>query len=237
MVANPMSDQAQTVTPGPEERSVRSADGQVLWPPHDWVLVPPGDAALTRRIKAAGPSWTVVQKKGRKVFSHGVWAPGGVVEAARRELAAERTSPQYARKRAADAQRRQREQAEYVAEFEQAVLSFLAFDPRHGDLGVRLARAVAEHATPVGSGTVARTRRIPLSRRAEAAVLAWMRHQTTAYDHMSIPRVKGRRRQVRRLLAERSRALLEAYRQGKVVDEVHCPLQQALTRPAAEGGC
>lgn len=50
------------------------------------------------------------------------------------------------------------------------------------------------HATPVGSGTVARTSRIPIERRAEAAVIAWLRHQTTAYDDMKIPRVKGRRR-------------------------------------------
>ena len=38
----------------------------------------------------------------------------------------------------------------------------------------------------MGSGTVARTKRCPLSE-AEAAVIAWMRHQTTAYDSMVIP--------------------------------------------------
>ena len=70
--------------------------------------------------------------------------------------------------------------------------------------------AVADHATPVGSGTVARTKRIPVERRAEAAVIAWMRHQTTAYDSMPIPRVKGKRREVRRLLAQRSKELLDA---------------------------
>jgi len=50
------------------------------------------------------------------------------------------------------------------------------------NLAIRLARAVADHATPVGSGTVARTKRIPVEERAEAAVIAWMRHQTTGYD-------------------------------------------------------
>jgi hypothetical protein len=54
-----------------------------------------------------------------------------------------------------------------------------------------LAQAVTDHATPVGSGTVARTKRIPVEQRAEAAVIAWMRHQTTGYDGMVIPRVKG----------------------------------------------
>jgi hypothetical protein len=69
--------------------------------------------------------------------------------------------------------------------------------------------------------------------RAEAAVIAWMRHQTTAYDHMTIERVKGRRREVRRMLAERSRALLDAYRAGREVDPAGCPLQRALGRPVA----
>jgi hypothetical protein len=46
---------------------------------------------------------------------------------------------------------------------------------------------VTTHAAPVGSGTVARTERIPIERRAEAAVIAWMRHQTTAYDNLALP--------------------------------------------------
>ena len=57
-----------------------------------------------------------------------------------------------------------------------------------------------------------------LLKRAEAAVIAWMRHQTTAYDQMAIPRLKGKRREVRRLLARQSQLLLDAYRRGKLVD-------------------
>jgi hypothetical protein len=60
-----------------------------------------------------------------------------------------------------------------------------------------------------------------------------MRHRTTAYDHMVIPRIKGKRREVRRMLAERSRALLDAYRAGRAVDPAACPLQRALSRPVA----
>jgi hypothetical protein len=90
-----------------------------------------------------------------------------------------------------------------------------------------MARRITDHATPIGSGTVARTERIPLPRRAEAAVIAWMRHQTTAYDHMSVARVKGARRELRRELAQRSRALLEAYRRGQDTPP-GCPLRQAL---------
>ena len=77
-----------------------------------------------------------------------------------------------------------------------------------------------------------RPRRIPVGRRAEAAVIAWMRHQTTGYDGMMIPRVKGKRREVRRMLAQRSQELLARYRRGGPVPE-GCPLKKALTNPPA----
>jgi hypothetical protein len=218
------------VAPGPDPGSVRTAAGAIVRPPADWVLLPPGDAALTRRVKAAGPTWTVQEQVGRKTFSRGVWAPQATVDQVRAELAAERATPQYQRQKAAGVRRRQLQQAGYVEEFRAAVLSFLAFDARHADLADRLAQAVTAHATPVGSGTVARTQRISVERRAEAAVVAWLRHQTTAYDGMTIPRVKGKRREVRRLLAEQSRRLLEAYRRGDAVDAAGCPLQAGLAR-------
>jgi len=41
----------------------------MLQVPDAWELLPPGDAALTRRAKAGGPSWTVQEKKGRRTFS------------------------------------------------------------------------------------------------------------------------------------------------------------------------
>ena len=231
-----MPEQTRIVSPGPQEGSVRTTAGEILQPPFDWILLPPGDPGLTRRVKAAGPTWTVQEKRGRKTFSRGVWAARLVVERIRAELAAERAQPSYAKKQLAAAQRRTREQHAYVENFEEAVLNFLAFAPQHGELAGRLAQAVTIHATPVGSGTVARTRRIPLEQRAEAAVIAWMRHQTTAYDGMVIPRVKGKRREVRRLLAQRSKRLLEAYRTGANIDGLTCPLQQALWKGANASG-
>ena len=74
---------------------------------------------------------------------------------------------------------------------------------------------------------MARTERIPIEERAEAAVIAWMRHRTTGYDGMAIPRVKGKRREVRRMLARRSQELLGRYRRGEPIDE-GCPLKVAL---------
>jgi hypothetical protein len=220
-----MSD--RTFAPGPTPSTVRASDGKVLKAPEGWVLLPPGDAALTRRVKAAGEYWVVQEKRGRKVFSRGVWAPAATIDRIRAGLAAERSTEGYAKKKEADARRREKAQAEYVEDFHGAVVTFLAFHPSHADLAARLARAVTEHATPVGSGTVARTKRIPVERRAEAAVIAWLRHQTTGYDGLVIPRVKGKRREVRRMLAQRSKELLARYRRGEPVPE-GCPLRQAL---------
>lgn len=205
-----------TFTTGPSANTVRAADGNVLNVPVGWVLLPPGDAALTRRVKAAGDHWVVQEKKGRKVFSRGVWAPAATIERIQTELEAERSIESFARRREADAQRREKAQEVYVEGFTETVVSFLAFHPNHADLAQRLATVVADHATPVGSGTVAQTKRIPVEQRAEAAVIAWMRHQTTAYDSMPIPRVKGKRREVRRMMAQRSKELLARYRQGEV---------------------
>lgn len=53
-----------TFTPGPTPKTVKAADGKVLTVPDGWVLLPPGDAALTRRVKAAGEHWVVQEKKG-----------------------------------------------------------------------------------------------------------------------------------------------------------------------------
>jgi len=224
---------SESFSPGPTPNSVRSADGKILIVPEGWVLLPPGDAALTRRVKVAGAHWVVAEKKGRKVFSRGVWAAAGTIEEIRLSLVAERSTESFAKKKEADARRRVQAQAEYVEDFHQAVVEFLAFHPSHAELAGKLARAVSDHATPVGSGTVARTKRIPVEQRAEAAVIAWMRHQTTAYDSMTIPRVKGKRREVRRLLAARSKELLSHYRRDEGINTA-CPLVVALNRLTAQ---
>ena len=147
----------------------------------------------------------------------------------RKEFSAERATSGYAKRRAADAKRREKRQAEYVEEFHEAVVAFLNFHDCYKTIVLQLAEAVTLHATPVGSGTVARTQRIPVNRRAESAVIAWLRHQTTAYDHMRIPRVKGKRREVRRMFAEESRQLLDKYRKGESVG-IDGPLWEALNR-------
>ena len=225
----PIGMNGSLVSPGPSPNTVRSNDGRTLAVPDGWILLLPGDAALTRRVKAAGDHWVVQEKKGRKVFSRGVWGPSATVERIREELAAERSTDGYARRQESNARRREKVQGEYVEDFFGAVVSFLAFHPDHTLLAEQLAKAVTDHATPVGSGTVARTRRIPIEQRAEAAVIAWMRHQTTGYDDMQIARIRGERREIRRMLARRSHELLNCYRRGTAVPQ-RCPLQAALQK-------
>ncbi len=215
-----------TFAPGPQPRTVRAADGTVRKIPDGWEFLLPGDAALTRRVKASGEFWVIQEKRGRKIFSRGVWTSANI-ERIRADLEAERGTEQFAKQKAAAARRRDKVQTEYVEDFHGAVVTFLAFHPAHADLAQRLARAVTDHATPVGSGTVARTKRIPVEERAEAAVIAWMRHQTTGYDNLVIPREKGKRREIRRMLARRSQQLLEQYRRGETAGE-NCPLRKAL---------
>jgi hypothetical protein len=227
--ARKATEPSRIVSPTTDPGCVRTEDGSVLTPPVGWELLPPGDAGLTRRVKAAGPTWTVIERRGRKKFSHGVWAPAAHIASARAALEMKRAAPAYARRRAADVRRRTAAQEVYVEDFAAAVRNFLAFAPMYADGARRLADAVTAHATPVGSGTVARTKRIPVERRAEAAVIAWMRHQTTAYDHKPIARIRGRRREVRRELAEISRAVLNAHRVDRPHSVETCPLCTALT--------
>jgi len=225
-----MTIESRVVAPGPNDTTVRTDDGKVVPVPSGWELLPPGDAGLTRRVKAAGPTWTVQEKKGRRTFSKGVWASKNSIAEIRLALEQERSTETYAKRKIADANRREKKQTEYVDDFATVVIHFLNFDSRYDAVAKRLAAAVTLHATPVGSGTVARTERIPIERRAEAAVIAWMRHQTTAYDNLKIPRVKGERREVRRMLADQSRQLLEDYRRGRTVNPALCPLQKSLTQ-------
>ena len=60
--------------PGPKPGTVRLSDGLVLRVPEDWVLLAPGDAALTRRVKGAGDHWVVQEKKGGGLSAGGLGA-------------------------------------------------------------------------------------------------------------------------------------------------------------------
>lgn len=208
---------------------LRDENGEKVSPPAGWVFLAAGDAGLTRKVTVQGVFWRVQDQIGRRVISKGIWAPGETIALARQEVEAVRSTAVYQKKLASDRQRRNKRQAEYEKEFCLEVRTFLAFASRYQELEKEMAEAITVHAVPVGSGTVARTAMIPVEERAAKAVIAWMRHQTTAYESMRIPRIKGRRREVRRMLAGRSVELLKAYREGAETSPV-CPLRQALEK-------
>lgn len=223
-----MPTKTREVRPSPKPRQVLTLDGILLTVPKSWSLLPPGDAALSRRIKKDSPTWTVKEQKGRRLFSKGIWAPSDRIEALRAELVVEREDPAYQKKLDSSRARRAKAQTEYAADFTDEIYQALAFHASYRSLADDLAKAIAAHAVPVGSGTVARTKRIPIEERAQAAIIAWMRHQTTDYDTMSIPLVKGKRREIRRKLAARSRKLLARYQTGEVIASKDCLLRKAL---------
>ncbi|MGD9947909.1 MAG: DUF2293 domain-containing protein [Desulfobulbus sp.] len=204
-------------------------EGKEVAIPEGWAFLPAGDAGLTRKVTAKTSFWRVQAQMGRRIISKGIWAPESIIREARAEVEAQRGSQEYQKRLAGDRRRREAKQQVYEGEFFEAVRAFLNFAPCYHDQERAMAEAITRHAAPVGSGTVARTTRIPLEERAARAVIAWMRHQTTAYDSMNIARIKGERRRVRRLLAERSVELLAGYRQGS---EIHadCPLNKALKK-------
>lgn len=202
--------------------------GIVHFPPVNWEFLPAGDAGTTRKVTAAGVCWRVQVKMGRRTISKGLWAPKETIDAAKNAMQATRQTDSYKKKLEASRNRRQQQQQIYVADFYESVKQFLNFHPCYQAEAEKMAQLICTHATPVGSGTVARTTRIPIEDRAAKAVIAWMRHQTTAYDDMEIARIKGERRRIRRLLAERSVKLLDAYRKGEPVPAL-CPLKKVLS--------
>jgi hypothetical protein len=203
-------------------------DGKVLIVPADWSFLAAGDAGVTRKVTAQGEYWRVEYRKGRRTFSAGIWAPTNTILQAQQEVQQVRATDQYRKKQNYATERREKLQAAYETEFCKTVEDFLAFHPTYKNLEKKLAQAVTAHAIPVGSGTVARTQTIPVEERAARAVIAWMRHQTTAYDNLKIARVKGERRAVRRMLAQQSVELLASYREGLKISD-NCPLLKALS--------
>lgn len=213
--------------------SVRDKNGNVLNIPEGWAFLAAGDPGITRKVTASGICWRVQIRKGRRDISTGVWAPLQKIESARIETENIRSTDSYKKSLESLKLRRDKKQDEYSSEFADAVKEFLSFADCYKEYESKMADAVTEHAIPVGSGTVARTTMIPLEERAAKAVVAWMRHNTTGYETMKIPLIKGKRREVRRLLAEISMQLLMQYRSGFKINS-SCPLKLVLDKITIE---
>jgi len=223
-----MESEKRIVNPG-NQGDLIGEKGEILLPPASWSFLPTGDTGITRKVTSKGEFWRVEVKKGRRIISLGIWAPKTTIDQAKEEVEKIRLTEDYKKKRITDVKRRESKQIAYDAEFCKAVETYLGFDAIYKAIEKKLARAVTVHAIPVGSGTVARTQMISIEERARHAVIAWMRHQTTAYENVKIARIKGERRAVRRELAEQSVALLSNYRQGRITSD-DCPLKKAMCK-------
>jgi hypothetical protein len=210
------------------DSSLKDKTGKVYSVPTSWENLPAGNASVTRKVKSLGPTWTVQEKKGRKAFSHGVWAAKEQIEEAITLVEAQLADPKHQKKLAQVKVRREEKETVFGEDFQQAIIQYLNFDQKHHLLVEQLSKRVKEHAVPVGSGTVARSSSVTLDDKAALAVMAWMRHQTSAYDSTSVPRVKGARRELRRQIAQRSERILAKYRSADDVDFKVCPLYKAL---------
>jgi len=227
MSMNPLK---RIVKPGAEGKLI-GEQGEALIPPSGWSFLPAGDAGITRKVTSNGYYWRVEIKKGRRTMALGTWAPKETIDNAIKEVEQIRLTLQYKKKQAYAAGYREKQQGRYQEEFHQAIKDFLNFHSLYKEMEHQLAVAVTAHAIPVGSGTVARTQMIPIEKRAQLAVIAWMRHQTTGYDNLQIARGKGERRAIRRTLSQQSEALLMCYRKGMTIT-TSCPLKRALDQMA-----
>ena len=210
------------------DHRLQDKTGKVFIVPTGWENLPAGDASITRKLKSLGPTWTVQEKKGRKSFSHGVWAAKEQIEEAITLVEAQRADPKHQKKLAQVRVRREEKEMVFGEDFQQQIIKFLNFDQKYHLLVEQLSKLVKEHAVPVGSGTVARSSSVTLEDKAALAVMAWMRHKTSAYDSTPVPRVKGARRELRRKIARQSERILAKYRSGEDVDLGGCPLYKAL---------
>ena len=148
--------------------------------PEGWESLPPGDAFVTRQVKLMGPHW--VAKKRAKGYTQtlGIWAPKENIEAAKK--LAEETTAQREAKRVVSRKQREKQEAKYRERFAEAVYEHLDFSRRYQKLAHDIAKAVAEHATEVGSERVGRTRKLTLEEKAVLAARAHIRHNYTKYE-------------------------------------------------------
>jgi len=143
-------------------------------------FLPPGDAFVTRQVKAAGPHWVLCKRRKGYTAVLGVLAPKEAI--ARAETVAAETSTERTAERKRARKARERREQVYREEFHRAAVRFLDFVPEHQALAEEIPRGAAGMATQVGSGRVGRTRLLGLEERVERAVRAFIRHHRTSYE-------------------------------------------------------
>ena len=125
-----MPSQTRTFLITPSDDRLKDKTGKVFNIPTDWVNLPAGDASITRKLKSLGPTWSVQEKKGRKTFSHGVWAAKEQIQQAKALVEAQRADPKHQKKLAQAKVRREAKEEVFADDFQQAIISFLNFDQK-----------------------------------------------------------------------------------------------------------
>ena len=147
--------------------------------PDGWVFVPTGEPFITREVKK-GPHWILLKRRARYTATLGVLCPQESLASAQRR--SEETAETRSHRRRLAHEAMQRAEDRYRVELESAIVKFLAFLPEHDSLAQEVARGSQTQATPVGSGRVGRASRLSLTRRAELAARAYIRHRHTNYE-------------------------------------------------------
>ncbi|MCJ8273766.1 MAG: DUF2293 domain-containing protein, partial [Psychrosphaera sp.] len=106
------------------DRSLKDKAGKIFSVPAGWENLPAGDASVTRKLKSLTPTWTVQEKKGRKSFSHGVWAAKEHIEAAKALVEAQRADPKHQKKLTQAKARREEKEGLFGEDFQQAIIQF-----------------------------------------------------------------------------------------------------------------
>lgn len=173
------------------------------------VYLPAGDAALTRRAKAASRLSAVVVRfsRARKRYERqGVLVEEDALGAAERQCLADEEA--RARRRARDAERRAGEDLELQVRFAAEIARLFPGCP------AERAEAIARHAALRGSGRVGRSAagRATEPHAVELAVIASIRHRETDYDALLMSGVD--RAEARERVGGDVNVVLERWRRG-----------------------
>ena len=130
-------------------------------------------------MKAAGINWVLFRPKGRREHRRqlGLLAPADAIASAQIEAAT--TASRRDRERVASTRQRDKNEARYRAEFEDAVMQWLSFSSEHAAMARTIAQGAVDRAAVVGSGRVGRTKTVSLEdprrwRRGRSSVTAFL---------------------------------------------------------------
>ncbi len=165
-------------------------------------FLPAGDAALTRRAKAASNLWAVVvrfSRARRRYERQGILVEEEALEHAERECVAD--AEVRARRRKRDAERRGREDVELQAKMAAEIIRLFPGCPRDR------AQTIAAHASRRGSGRVGRSAaaRALDAHAIELAVVASVRHEDTPLRRATDGRPRPTARPLARAVRDRQR--------------------------------